>query len=435
MAAVNASTKRIIWKFPQHAPTCAVVGDSQTKHLHTHFDPSSPDSPAFISQPGARIDDVGGLLDFVPRGVSLLVLHVDTNDIARTSAETAIQRYRTLLHHIKAERPDIGTIFVSLVLPRGPNERLHQPNLRRVGIINQEAHTFNCRLVDLCNEMAGVFYLDHAMQHFSPRMVLAADGLHPNFTGVSLLSWNLYNLLLRIRKPQIGDWRDHALPRVTVQPPPTSPDVPCMNSLHMDDTAYPTCPSATSQLQPVIPSFAQVVSNSPSASSREPAPSPVARPNVHQRLTVGSARTTVTPQKGDAASADSTWKPSETPCSVLSGAINKKPQKPRKAPQPAKPIARSNSAPPEQPQGPDQGLSATSASPSENLQTIEPKPGKSELNSRTSTSPQPSDPQPSARDCEILESSPENEKSPATPAVKRYDLRKHCGSARRICMN
>ncbi|KAH9379283.1 hypothetical protein HPB48_007824 [Haemaphysalis longicornis] len=116
--------------------------------------------------------------------------------------------------------------------------------------------------------MPGVFYLDHAMQHFFPRMVLAADGLHPNFTGVSLLSWNLYNLLLRTRKPQIGDWRDDALPRATIQPPPTSPNVPCINSLHMDDTAYPTCPSATSQLQPVIPSFAQVVrSNSPSASS------------------------------------------------------------------------------------------------------------------------------------------------------------------------
>ncbi|KAH9359580.1 hypothetical protein HPB48_022212 [Haemaphysalis longicornis] len=164
----------------------------------------------------------------VPRGVSLLVLHVGTNDIARTSAETAIQRCRTLLHHIKAERPDIGTIFVSLVLPRGPNERLRQPNLRRVGIINQEAHAFNCRLVDLCNEMAGVFYLDHAMQHFSPGMVLAVDGLHPNFTGVSLLSWNLYNL--QPRKPQIGAGRDHALPRATVQPPPTS--------LHMDDTAF-----------------------------------------------------------------------------------------------------------------------------------------------------------------------------------------------------
>lgn len=53
MAAVNASTKKIIWKFPQHLPTCAIMGDSQTKHLHTHYDPSSPYSPAFISQPGA----------------------------------------------------------------------------------------------------------------------------------------------------------------------------------------------------------------------------------------------------------------------------------------------------------------------------------------------------------------------------------------------
>ncbi|KAH9378881.1 hypothetical protein HPB48_013450 [Haemaphysalis longicornis] len=168
MAAVNASTKRIIRKFPRHAPACAVVDDSQTKHPHTHFEPSSPDSPAFISQPGGRIDDVGALLDFVPRGVSLLVLHVGTKDIARTSAETALQKYRTLLHHIKAERPDIGTFFVSLVLPRGPNKRLRHPNLRRVGIINQEAHTFNCRLVIVCNEMDRRFYLDNAMQQLLP---------------------------------------------------------------------------------------------------------------------------------------------------------------------------------------------------------------------------------------------------------------------------
>ncbi|KAH9383018.1 hypothetical protein HPB48_023654 [Haemaphysalis longicornis] len=60
--------------------------------------------------------------------------------------------------------------------------------------------------------MPGVFYLDHAMQHFSHRIVLAADRLHPNFMGVSLLSWKVHSLLLRTRKPQIGDWRDHALP-------------------------------------------------------------------------------------------------------------------------------------------------------------------------------------------------------------------------------
>ncbi|KAH9365783.1 hypothetical protein HPB48_004169 [Haemaphysalis longicornis] len=260
----------------------------------------------------------------MPRGVSLLILQVGTNDIARTSAEIAIQRYRIFFHHIKAERADIGTIFVSLVLPRGPNERLRRPNFRRLGIINQEAHTFNCRLIDLCNQMLGVFYLDHAMQHFSPRMVLAADGLHPNFTRVSLVSLNVNNLLLGTRKPQIGDRRDHALPRATSQLPPASASVPCMNSLHMGDTAYPTCPSATSHLQPVTPSFAQVVSsNSPSASSREPAPSPVARPNAHRRLTCRSARTTVTPEKSDAGSADSTRKPRETPCSIRSGATKK----------------------------------------------------------------------------------------------------------------
>lgn len=114
---------KFLWKFPLQAPTCTIVGDSQTKHLHTHFDPSSPESPAFISQPGAEIDDIAGLLDSVPQGMSVLILHVGKNNLAKTNADTAIQKYAALLKHIKGERRDIQTIYVTLVLPR-----LHQSN-------------------------------------------------------------------------------------------------------------------------------------------------------------------------------------------------------------------------------------------------------------------------------------------------------------------
>ncbi|KAH7934601.1 hypothetical protein HPB51_029033 [Rhipicephalus microplus] len=37
-----------------------------------------------------------------------------------------------------------------------------------------------------------------------------ADGLHPSFAGVSLLAWNIYNLLLDLRQPYITNWLEHA---------------------------------------------------------------------------------------------------------------------------------------------------------------------------------------------------------------------------------
>lgn len=197
MSAACASS-RLIWKFPAHAPTCAIVGDSQTKYLHRNFDPSSPHSPAFITLPGAGILDVVNLLDFVPRGVTELILHVGTNDVANTNAQVAKARYSTLLDHIQKERPDIQAIFATLLLPRSPNRRRNPTDWRAAAKFNREACAFNCLMVDLCEEQEKVFFLDHCLDNFPPIMVLAADGLHPRFGGVSVLSSNLHNFILEL---------------------------------------------------------------------------------------------------------------------------------------------------------------------------------------------------------------------------------------------
>lgn len=133
----------------------------------------------------------------------------------------------------------------------------------------------------------------------APQMVLAADGLHPNFTGVSLLSWNVQNLLLRTRKPHMKDWREYVLPCATSQLPAATPpfaQTPSPNVLftisqHMGDRPYRTCPSATSQ-QPVTPFLAQVLSsNLPSSNSKEQkTDSPVARTNAHRTFMSRSAQ-------------------------------------------------------------------------------------------------------------------------------------------------
>ncbi|KAH7971676.1 hypothetical protein HPB52_002167 [Rhipicephalus sanguineus] len=101
-------------------------------------------------------------------------------------------------------------VFATLVLPRGPNERLLRRNWRAVTRFNREAREFNSRLLDLCHAREGVFYVDHAIDRFPPWAVHAADGLHPSFAGVSLLAWNFYNLLLDLRRPYITDWQDNA---------------------------------------------------------------------------------------------------------------------------------------------------------------------------------------------------------------------------------
>ncbi|KAH7977063.1 hypothetical protein HPB52_023376 [Rhipicephalus sanguineus] len=159
MAAARALRKQLTWKFPLNVPSSAIIGDSQLKYVHDHFNPASPHSPAFICQPGAYIDDISDLLDFVPKRISNLILH-----------------------RIRSDRPDITMVFATPVLPHGPNERLLLRKWRAVTRFNREAREFNFRLL----------------------------GLHPSFAGVSLLALNFYNLLLDLRRPYITDWQDYA---------------------------------------------------------------------------------------------------------------------------------------------------------------------------------------------------------------------------------
>ncbi|KAH8038865.1 hypothetical protein HPB51_003737 [Rhipicephalus microplus] len=146
MAAARAFRKQLRWRFPIHAASTRIVGDSQLKYLHQHFDPASPHSPAFICQPGACIGDIGELLDFVPK----------------------------------------------------------------VRWFNFDAREFNLRLLSLRHEREGVFYVKHRIDALPPWTVLAADGLHQSFAGVSLLAWNIYNLLFDLRRPYINNWLEHA---------------------------------------------------------------------------------------------------------------------------------------------------------------------------------------------------------------------------------
>ncbi|KAG0443903.1 hypothetical protein HPB47_014402 [Ixodes persulcatus] len=210
MDADHVTSRPIMWKFPAHPPTTAIIGDSQVKYVHQHFDPADQHSPAFISQPGATILSATHLLDFVPRGVTRLILHLGTNDLATTGVSSALARYRNLLGLIRERRPDILHVYATLVLPRSPNRRRGSSNRGFVARFNGRARAFNGRLRGLCHQERDTYFLDHCLDQLPRRMAMAADGLHLSFCGVSYLAWNVHRLLARCRRRTTDVWRDHA---------------------------------------------------------------------------------------------------------------------------------------------------------------------------------------------------------------------------------
>ncbi|XP_064479671.1 uncharacterized protein LOC135392988 isoform X3 [Ornithodoros turicata] len=79
---------------------------------------------------------------------------------------------------------------------------------RREFQCNPRAHAFNRQLVQLCRRSRDLFYLDHGFYRRRPTHVLAADGLHPNFEGVRMMSCHLQDLiphLLRQLPPRRAD--------------------------------------------------------------------------------------------------------------------------------------------------------------------------------------------------------------------------------------
>lgn len=199
MGADKSASRDISRKYPHHVTSTAVVGDSQMRYVHNHFDPARGDAPAFIARGGAHISDVENLMDFVPRTVTTLVLHVGTCDVASAGADKAIQRFRDLLEFIAMERAEICTVHATLVLPRSLNRRRKVPDWRSVNHFNREASRFNALLRQLSRRTRGLHFIDHGLEYLPARRVLAADGIHPSFEGVALIAGHLHQTILRRR--------------------------------------------------------------------------------------------------------------------------------------------------------------------------------------------------------------------------------------------
>ncbi|KAH9364196.1 hypothetical protein HPB48_015330 [Haemaphysalis longicornis] len=237
MASDPVTTKVISWKFPRTLTSTVVIGDSQVRHIHNHFDASRHGTPAFVSQRGATIQDIPALMDFVPRTTTTIVLHVGTNDIAKTPARVTSQRFEKLLVSIRHDHPQTRTVYATLILPRCPNRRRQRSNGRAVHRFNSEACPFNDLLRRHCLRTRGLYYLDHGLEWLPSARVFAAEEIHPNFDGVAITASHLHRALLRNFARSQSTWLQHAAsaPSQQVQgkappPPPPPPTAAALSS-------------------------------------------------------------------------------------------------------------------------------------------------------------------------------------------------------------
>ncbi|KAH9360792.1 hypothetical protein HPB48_002846 [Haemaphysalis longicornis] len=187
-------------------------------------------------------------MDFEPRTTTTIVLHVGTNDIAKTPARVTFQRYEKLLASIRHDHPQIRTVYATLILPRCPDRRRQRSNWRAVHRFNSEACRFNDLLRRHCLRTTGLFYLDHGLEWLPSIGLFAADGIHPNFGGVAIMASHLHRTLLRNFARSQSTWLQHAAiaPSQQVQgqapppppPPPTaaavSPEAPSTRPRYSD---------------------------------------------------------------------------------------------------------------------------------------------------------------------------------------------------------
>ncbi|KAM7290521.1 uncharacterized protein ISCGN_027143 [Ixodes scapularis] len=193
-------------KYPKHLPTSAVIGNSQTRYLFHHLNPYDKATPAFITIRGASTFDIERELTNFPRSVTTLIFHVGTSELEKFGSEETLRRCRRLVINTLQARPELHSLVVSLVLPRYTNRRLEQPNDRFIHWFNNETRHFNDTVKGYCRKPGKVTFLDHGFTTLPPRRLLAADGLHPRFSGVALIAQNLKSLLLQGKPFTLTGW-------------------------------------------------------------------------------------------------------------------------------------------------------------------------------------------------------------------------------------
>ncbi|KAH6936192.1 hypothetical protein HPB50_014913 [Hyalomma asiaticum] len=133
-----------------------------------------------------------------------------TNDVVRVPARKAFQNYCELINEISKLRPEIRRIYASLILPRTTNRRQRYSNAAFIRCFNEEAWYFNELVKKFCAHSRLVYFLDHGFEWLPSHRVLAADGVHPNFEGVSLMACHIRCLCYKTFSGTSRVWSDCA---------------------------------------------------------------------------------------------------------------------------------------------------------------------------------------------------------------------------------
>ncbi|KAH6936142.1 hypothetical protein HPB50_013907 [Hyalomma asiaticum] len=124
---------------------------------------------------------------------------------------------------------------------------------------NREACDFNSRLRQLCRRSRQVFFLDHALEWFPPKLVLDGDGVRPSFEGVALMASHIsYLVLHHDSHPWSSSCCNHAPIKPVQQATSHAPA--------QDKTSKPSANSPEQQ-------GTSTDSNAPSQARRQPRPS------------------------------------------------------------------------------------------------------------------------------------------------------------------
>lgn len=151
------------WHRDKKQGSVLLVGDSLVRFVDREFSRGKKDKRVRVCLPGARIEDVSGMVNEVVGDEEVVVLEVGTNNFGREPNWLIRSRYRELLLRLKATR---AKVVCCGVLPRFDNK----VNMDRLVDFNSWLEEESTRM--------GFSFVDTWVMFQNKRDLFARDGLH-----------------------------------------------------------------------------------------------------------------------------------------------------------------------------------------------------------------------------------------------------------------
>ena len=149
-----------------------LVGDSIVRGQLKEFCARAPKRRKRFCIPGGGLDDVDAAIEEVANLAppnTTYVVHIGTNDVARTRSEELLAKYKKLIQKFKDKS---GNVIISGILPRWENNRQFLT----------DATLINHRLALLCSD-ENVEFVNLWDEFYYDRSLFWKDGIHLNQVG------------------------------------------------------------------------------------------------------------------------------------------------------------------------------------------------------------------------------------------------------------